>query len=494
MDEREVIIISIQEDFAEAILAGHKSYEFRKTIGDRDPLYVMLYVRERQAVVGGFAPGRVLRARPIELWKMVGGEGTTKERFDQYFSDQERGVALRVRRYERLNPVMTEAEMVKSGVVLPPNFTVLYPTPQVLDILRTRTVMFHEIERHEGPPDLASFTDLELREFGPEDHKHFVALVTEEIGKWYDDIDARFASSIVEAHQRESDPHGLLTLRKEVHVISIGGRRAGYSVATLKRGGCVKFGPTVLEQPYQSKGYAVLVRRRLEALYRERGCRKAYSTIPDTHVEALKYLLRAGYRVEAHLRAHYAVEHGEFILARRLRHSEALPHPNLEWTAQEGGVRVRNESPPADVLEEFVMTRMASHYDGLDQSFVEALRVSTLGHSLDQKPRTTLFASSGDELVGCCVLTPKRGGSIKMAPLSIPDSEAIAIGMVKAAEATALRDGSFRKFYSLVPVVLGRASRGFDACGYRVEGYLTEPYKPGIDMKVYSKFTKWGAE
>ncbi len=490
VDEARTIILPIQQEFADAILTGRKPIEFRKTLGDHDPVYVLLYVRELGGVPGAFATGRILRGSPAVVWRLTDGKGINRERFDSYFENQDHAVAIEVRRIERFSPFITDKEIARSGVILPPSFNLVYATDALLHLARGRGTILRELERRIPPSGLDSFGSIELMDFAPSDRESFLSLVTEEIGKWYDNIDAEFAESIVRSHERGNDPHGLLTVRKRIHVFASARARVGFSVATEKRGGSVKFGPTVIQKQFQGHGLAVLGRRRLEELYRTRGSRKAYSTIPDSHREALGYLLKAGYRVEAHLKAHYSRDHGEFVLGKRLISPGKASDSFRPGQEIRGKVEISTETPPEKALSDIVLSHMGVYYGDLNETFIRELCTGREDVPQEEKPRATLFAYAHSDLVGVCSLSGKRGGAVKLAPFVTLDDSRVVDPLFESSEELARREFDARKVYTVAPVANPKCGLILASRGYEIEGLLAEPYSPGIDMAVFAKFPK----
>ncbi|OLD76524.1 MAG: hypothetical protein AUI33_04845, partial [Ignavibacteria bacterium 13_1_40CM_2_61_4] len=399
----------IQQEFADAILTGHKPFEYRKVLGEQNPTFLLLYVRETSSIPGAFAPGRILRGTPDELWRLTAGRGTSPERFRNYFEDQDRGVAVEVRRYERFRPPISQAEIDATGIVLPPNFNLVYANGKLVTLARNRGVILRELQRRALLPGLDSFGRVDVVSFESRDREPFVSLVTEEIAKWYDDIDAEFAESLVASHAG-GEQHGLLTIRKTIHVFERSGERIGYTVATEKRGGSVKFGPTVIDLPSQGHGFAVSGRARLEESYKARGFRKAYSTIPDTHHEALIYLLKAGYHVEAHLRSHYSRDHGEFVVGKRLLRGTGIGPTTPSETGPRAPVSFRASPPPAESLWHFVRLHLSPFYDGLDTDFVASVLEARPDVPQEEKPRGVQYAYTNSEVAGFASLSANAEG------------------------------------------------------------------------------------
>ena len=489
MGETGTIVLPIQQEFAEAILTGHKQFEYRKVLGDQNPIFVLLYVRETGSIPGAFAPGRVLRGTPEELWRLTAGRGTSAERFRTYFEGQDHGIAVEVRRYERFRPPISQTEIDGTGVVLPPNFNLVHANNKLIAIVRSRGIILRELQRRPHLPGLDSFGRVEVAKFEPEDREPFIRLVTEEIAKWYDDIHAEFAEVLVASHTG-GEPHGLLTTRKTIHRFQHSGEGIGYTVATEKRGGSVKFGPTVIDLDSQGHGFAVSGRISLEESYKARGFRKAYSTIPDIHHEALIYLLKAGYHIEAHLKAHYSRDHGEFVLGKRLLSGTRTGSVVPNYTELRPAVSIRAGTPTAETLWQFVRLHLAPFYDGLDMEFVTALREARTEVPQEEKPRGVLYAYAGSDLVGVCVVIGKRGGAVKLGPLAAVEDPRVLSALLDSAENSAIREFEARKFYTLVPVDRRIYVNTLEERGYELEGVLGEPYRSGVDMFVYSRFPR----
>jgi predicted transcriptional regulator len=111
--------MAIQPPFAQAILSGSKTIEFRKRALAPDIATVLIYeTAPTQLIVGEFELAEHVVATPAKLWKKfatVGG--IDADRFDAYFAGHERAVGLRV----------SSSMAYARGVAL----TELTPTPAV---------------------------------------------------------------------------------------------------------------------------------------------------------------------------------------------------------------------------------------------------------------------------------------------------------------------------------------------------------------------------
>lgn len=93
------VLLSVKPQFAEAILAGTKKFEFRRAIF-RSPNVetVVLYASSPvQRVVGEFRVADILSLAPPELWARTHRwSGIDRSYFDEYFSKRDLGFALKV--------------------------------------------------------------------------------------------------------------------------------------------------------------------------------------------------------------------------------------------------------------------------------------------------------------------------------------------------------------------------------------------------------------
>src|SRR6476469_7639005 len=98
------VLLSVKPRFAEAILAGEKTFEFRRALFRRDDVRtVVLYASSpTRKVVGEFTIEEVLLLGLDLLWKTTReGGAIDREYFDQYFEGRSAGYALKVKRARR---------------------------------------------------------------------------------------------------------------------------------------------------------------------------------------------------------------------------------------------------------------------------------------------------------------------------------------------------------------------------------------------------------
>lgn len=98
------VLLSLKPRFAEAILAGEKTFEFRRALfRRRDVRTVVLYASSPvRKVVGEFVLDEVLTLELDALWGATyQGGGIDRGYFDQYFEGRTTGHALKVRHAHR---------------------------------------------------------------------------------------------------------------------------------------------------------------------------------------------------------------------------------------------------------------------------------------------------------------------------------------------------------------------------------------------------------
>lgn len=97
------VLLSVKPQFAEAILAGRKTFEFRRAVFRQNVSTVVLYASSpTRKVVGEFTVDEVLSLRLDALWESTQkGGAIDREYFDRYFAGRSAGYALKVKRTRR---------------------------------------------------------------------------------------------------------------------------------------------------------------------------------------------------------------------------------------------------------------------------------------------------------------------------------------------------------------------------------------------------------
>jgi predicted transcriptional regulator len=98
------VLLSIKPKFAEAILEGTKTFEFRRVVFRRRAVRkIVIYASSPVSrVIGEFMIDGILALEPKNLWAVTAeGAGVDRKFFDCYFRGCEIGFALKVHRPQR---------------------------------------------------------------------------------------------------------------------------------------------------------------------------------------------------------------------------------------------------------------------------------------------------------------------------------------------------------------------------------------------------------
>jgi len=101
---RTSVLLSIKPRFANAILEGEKTFEFRRTVFRSPTVHkIVIYASSPvSCVIGEFMIADILALEPKKLWAVTAkGAGVDREFFDDYFRGREIGFALKVHRPRR---------------------------------------------------------------------------------------------------------------------------------------------------------------------------------------------------------------------------------------------------------------------------------------------------------------------------------------------------------------------------------------------------------
>lgn len=139
--DKRVVLMSIDEQWADAIFEGEKRYEYRRQPPAIDPPYrVVVYASSGpKAVVGGFETHRVLEAPIDELVeRTVPQTPHDPEDIWDYFEGMDTGSAIRVDSYLRYDDPVLIATLQEADpdLTAPQNFQYLRPE-QDQEVLET---------------------------------------------------------------------------------------------------------------------------------------------------------------------------------------------------------------------------------------------------------------------------------------------------------------------------------------------------------------------
>jgi predicted transcriptional regulator/RimJ/RimL family protein N-acetyltransferase len=488
------LMLSIQKQHVDRIFTGEKRFELRKQLPSESFSRVYLYESGGVGIVGYFDVVRTLRLPIEELWRAVGEQGTTRERFERYFAGRSQGWAIEIGHHHRWPRAISRSDLQQTVPTFAP--------PQSYLILRAKTPLLDVLEKHVetraaglklserraevGP---RSVRGISLRGIRSQEHLAYSSFVQDEISRYYDEIDESFAQSNLDTATQGHDPFALLTARKEVLAVErVDGALLGFSTLTFKIGGSVKSGPTILLPEHRGRGYGTQIRILLEERASSQGARKIYATAPDISDRVLNYLLKSGMLVEAHLRAQYSARHGELILGRILQPTVPTRISGHSHDSRAGQVMDSAAMGPRQLAAAAALA-LASYGLKLSQEHARQLarNMGLSGAGYAQKPRDVVALKSSESIAAAIVLSSKRGGSMRGVLGTRTSHTPSLLRLLTAAEEIAVA-ANRRKLYFLLSSNTPPGISAFRDRGYLVEGFLREPYIPGDDLLVVSRF------
>ncbi len=92
------VLLSIKPEFADKIFSGNKKYEYRKQIFKQEVTTVVVYASYPvQKIIGEFTIEYIEHDNIQSLWKKTKHDsGISYEYFSEYFSDKNKGYAIKV--------------------------------------------------------------------------------------------------------------------------------------------------------------------------------------------------------------------------------------------------------------------------------------------------------------------------------------------------------------------------------------------------------------
>jgi predicted transcriptional regulator len=112
------VVMSVYPRFAEAIMDGRKTVEFRKRALADDVTVVWVYATAPiQRIIGYFEVDTMLTAEPADLWREFAEVGCIDRRdFDRYYAGSTTGAGITIRKAVRLDVPALIADLLPSGV------------------------------------------------------------------------------------------------------------------------------------------------------------------------------------------------------------------------------------------------------------------------------------------------------------------------------------------------------------------------------------------
>jgi predicted transcriptional regulator len=479
LPESSDLLISILPVHAKRIYSGKKTFELRKVIPKELPRRIFLYETEKSEVTGHIVVEKILSGPPVEIWGRTRDRGTTKERFFRYFSGKKVAHAFQISCAVKYKESIRYRDEKGESYPTPQSFLYVQSFPALSRLLRGRALL----------ESLASIPEpFRFRPIQRSNEREFVRLVRKHISLSYSETGEKYARKLLELHKSGEDVEGVFSLRKTILEVLRRGKLRAFCVLTEKVGGSVKTGPVVFQKEYVGKGNGKKLRAQLHKSLRLSGFRKVYCTAPAVNAGAISYLLGSGYRIEAHLQRQYHSDHNEFVFGYSLvKERSAAKETVRRSIAAEKISKVTNETPDAKLFlqQEFQAAFCALPSDWAARQLKYAL--ASTDKSSQFKPRQIFSARSSEDLLCIALCLSKRGGGTKILIATRTDHIETLGRLISEIEADAVRLGSTRKLYSLVPTLDATLQRAYFQAGFAPEGLLDRPYRSSDDLIIFSK-------
>ncbi len=330
--------------------------------------------------------------------------------------------------------------------------------------------------------------------------KEFIEMCNASIGLNYDQIDDSFGMGMIEAN-KSGEPYGLYSKDFELWVGEDNSQMQGFVSLVKKRGGSSKIKALIVNPSARGKGIGSqlyeFAMKQLEAS----GARKVYGTDAFIDYPTIKYdLLKGGFEVEGSLREPYKEGVPEIIIGRMFQRGMPVQTIAPSRKPENEGLNAKiSEFQKEDFsgIRQIVLSMMPGFYGDIDDDFVNRMvsaheRFTEQGLEYSVKPRIMHIARVDDQVAGIGLFAPKRGGSAKLSPFLVaPQYQSMGVGsaLIENIEAHA-KNLNIRRLYHHFPSCSIISQLFFAKHGYLPEARIREPYAPGVDEIVASKFLR----
>src|SRR3989339_157404 len=490
------LMMPIKPEPAQRIYSGIKKFELRKSIPPETGNVYLYETKDNtgdiHAIRGCFYFENYFKLPINELWDKVGVLATTQERFFKYYGTGIKyGIALSIERVELLKNPVTIDQIKK----IDQNFSFPHYPWSYLQIDENSLVIKYlnnlprksfinnslnskMISRAESSLFIKPITNIK-------EEKIFRYLYETDIVPYYDGCEGYF-NRLLDVNKHGFDNFGYFTQKKDIWTFHQDKKIIGFTVSTLKRGGSLKFGPTVLLPDKRGLGLGTKLKLLVELKYPN--IRKFYCTVPETNYAGIKSNIRAGYRIEAHLLNQYGNGKNELVFGKLIK-------PNIPKLFQPfvnintNSIRILNGNElDYKNLQEIVHLLLSPWYDDINNEFINGL-INGMKQNLDisRKCKKVGIALQNEIPIGIIIVTHKRGGATKCSPFILNQNNLVCFQKLLEYASKSFIEFLSRKSYIHIPILQSFTIQNAINLGYKPEGILQEPYKPGIDVLVIGK-------
>ncbi|MET9986812.1 GNAT family N-acetyltransferase [Streptomyces rochei] len=311
--------------------------------------------------------------------------------------------------------------------------------------------------------------DIVIRDATEADRAVIQGLLHGSLRRNYDGDHVAQADRIIDAHLGGGkDPVGHFSKTQHVYVAESGGEVVGVMNIAEKRQGTMKISPLIVNPDFRgSKGAGSALLAKSVEVARARGVRQLYGTVAEPSSWIETFYLNRGWTCGSQSNSQYrpgVVEHAIYY--------------NVDDAAATASEPLKFEeySPSKyEELERFLTSRMDVFVDGIDEDFVRAL---VAGHErrgtreVEAKYKEIYLGYESDVLSSVIAFGPKKGGAVKLMPLSATSQDALR-QTLRFAQSWA--EGRTHKLYThqhVDPAVV----TAFQSEMWTLEGLLPEAY------------------
>src|SRR5882672_10111026 len=114
-NEPKIALMSIRPKYAQLIVEGQKTFEFRRLCISSDVVAILIYATAPvRRLVGIASVGTIVEAAPSRLWRLIGSNGGISRReLLSYFHGRKKGFAISLRAVRRFPKPLSPGKYLK---------------------------------------------------------------------------------------------------------------------------------------------------------------------------------------------------------------------------------------------------------------------------------------------------------------------------------------------------------------------------------------------
>ncbi|GAA3853360.1 GNAT family N-acetyltransferase [Streptomyces sedi] len=265
--------------------------------------------------------------------------------------------------------------------------------------------------------------EIVIRDATEADRAVIRALLHGSLRRNYDGDHVAQADRIIDAHLGGGrDPVGHFSKTQHVYVAEADGEVVGVMNIAEKRQGTMKISPLIVNPDFRgSNGAGSALLAKSVEVAKARGVRQLYGTVAEPSSWIETFYLNRGWTCGSQSNSQYRPGVVEHAIYYDVEDDDPAPAPEP--------LKFEEYSPSRyEELEHFLISRMDVFVDGIDEEFVRAL---VAGHerrssgAVEAKYKEVYLGYESDVLSSVVAFGPKKGGSVKLMPLSATSRRAL---------------------------------------------------------------------